>query len=154
MLRIIAGAFLVATLAAHLLLGVGSLLSSKYEEFKAKTEAGDLADVAGDLVDEETLAKERAKTAARADTSGARQKLVLGVVLLAAAGAQLLGAILLFAGRGRRIVLSLVAVSMVPAIVTMVVSGVSILGAISVVVLALVLVLVFVFFRPSAASVG
>jgi hypothetical protein len=150
-MRVIAGILLIATVGVHVLLGVGSLLSSKYEEFKAKTEAGDLADVAGDLVDEETLAKERAKTAERADTSAAARKLMLGILLLAAAGAQLLGAVLLFAGRGRGIVVALVGLSMVPAILMMVLSGFSTLGAISVFVLVLVLVLVLVFFRPSAS---
>ena len=45
-MRHIAGLLMIVTCVMHLLLGGGALISSKYEEFRARTDAGDLSDVA------------------------------------------------------------------------------------------------------------
>lgn len=148
-MRHVAGLLMIVTSVMHLLLGGGSLVSWKYEELKARTEAGDLSDVAGDLVDETTLAQERAAGATRADTSAATRKMVFGFALLALALGQFACAILLFLGRGRPVVVGALAVSIPMNGVWQLAERISVIGLIGLGTLVLALVLVLVKARPA-----
>jgi hypothetical protein len=148
-MRHIAGLLMIVASVMHLLLGGGSLVSWKYEEIKARTEAGDLSDVAGDLVDDKTLARERAAGAERADTSAATRKMVFGFALLALALGQFACAILLFLGRRRSVVLGVLAVSIPVNGVWLFVERISVIGLIGLGTLVLALVLVLVKARPA-----
>jgi uncharacterized membrane protein len=146
-MRVIAGCFLVLSLGLHLLWGGGFLLSAKYHEFQARTEAGDLSEVAGDLADDDTLAKERAASDVRVDTATTTRLLVLGCIVLALGLAQGVGAVLVFPGRGRIVVLPIVGLSLASVAVVLVLSGFSWLGLIAGV--ALVVALVLTLLRPA-----
>jgi hypothetical protein len=151
-MRNIAGLLLIVSFVMHLLLGGGSLISSKYEELKAQTDAGDLSAVAGDIVDAKTLAKERARTAQRMDTSKATRKRVFGILILVAAAAQFAAAILLFLGRARRIVLGVVGLSAATTAAHLALSSRSLFAVIGLVLLILALVLTALAPKPASAS--
>lgn len=150
-MRNIAGLLLIVAFVMHVLLGGGALISSKYEEIKARTEAGDLSAVAGDLVDEDALAKERAKAKAKTDTSGATRKRVIGVALLVLAAGQFLSAILLFLGRRRAIALGVIGLSVVATAAVLLIDRVSTFGVIGLATLVLALALALLSRRSAAA---
>ena len=118
----------------------------------ARALAGDLSDVAGDLVDDETLAREREEAAKRADTSVATRQRALGIGFLAGAGLQGFAAGLLFAGRRRRTVAALVALSLLPGIATMALSGASLPRAVAIALPAAVLAIVLSCLRHPATG--
>jgi len=150
-MRVIAGLSLLLACVTHLVVGAGLLLSSELEELEARTDAADLSQVASDLVDDSTLAKERAAGKARADTATARRKLVLGISLLAVALGLATGAVLLLLGRARGAVLAIIGLALVATVVVLVLS-MSAVGAIGAGLLVLSLVLAVVSKGPQPAS--
>lgn len=138
-MRFLAAALIVASLLIHVLLGVGYLLSSSYQQLKAETEAGDLSSVAGDL-DVSKAELDRMHAQAREQTAGAgRRELVLGAGLLASALLQLLAAALFLLRRARTLALLLVALPLAGVVGLMLVDGFGRLALATAVLLALAL---------------
>jgi hypothetical protein len=99
-MRVFVAILLFAAALLQFLLGGGLILSSRYEAFRARTEAGDLSEVAGDLVSEQELEKMRQDARQKVGAAGAKQ-LALGVAVLALAFLQLAGGVLVLVRPGR-----------------------------------------------------
>jgi hypothetical protein len=130
-LRIIAGILLLLSAVLHLLLGGGFLLSSRYQQFKAQMDAGDISSVSKDLdVPDEELNK--IHQAAKAKTAGAgMRQLVLGGGLGALALLQLVAGVWNFLRRKRKLTLVVAGASLTLLVVTMALEGFITLGAIA-----------------------
>jgi hypothetical protein len=138
-MRFLAAALALASLLIHVLLGVGYLLSSSYQQLKAETEAGDLSSVAGDL-DVSKAELDRMHAQAREQTAGAgRREFALGAGLLASALIQLLAAVLLLLRRARSLALLLLGLALAGMVGVMLVDGIGRLGLTTAILLALAL---------------
>jgi hypothetical protein len=131
-MRFLCGVLLIAASVIHVFLGGAGLVRYKYEVFMAKeahmVKTEDLSAVAGDLVDDQT--KEKEASASEVDLSAATRQLVIGILMLVLALAQLVAGILILLGRGRIPALVLVGLSLVGLGSAMVINGLSLLGAI------------------------
>lgn len=130
-MRFLCGVLLIVASVIHLFLGGAGFVRYKYEVFMAKeahmVKTNDLSAVAGDLVDDQ--AKEKASPK-EVDLSSARRQLVIGILMLVLALAQLVAGLLILLGRGRVPALVLVGLSLVGLGTAMVINGLSLLGAI------------------------
>jgi hypothetical protein len=100
-MRVLAGILLLVSAVLQVLLGGGFVLSSKYQQFTAQLDAGDLSSVSKDLdVPDEELNKIHKAAEARAGSRHLRP-LAVGIVLLALTLLQLVSGIVLFFRRAR-----------------------------------------------------
>jgi hypothetical protein len=130
-LRIIAGILLLISAVLHLLLGGGFVLSSRYQQFKAQMDAGDISSVSKDLdVPDEELNK--IHQAAKTKTAGAGlRQLVIGCGLGALALVQIIAGVWVFLRRKRTLTLIAAGASLAMLVVTMALEGFITLGAIA-----------------------
>jgi hypothetical protein len=150
-LRVLAGILLLVSAVLHLLLGGGFILSSKYQQFTAQMDAGDLSSVSKDLdVPDEELNKMHKAAEARAGSRHLRP-LAVGIVLLALTLLQLVSGIVLFVRRARTLSLVTCGLAVAALVTAIALEGfVTLMGiAGGAVVLAAVLVLLA---RPAAVS--
>jgi hypothetical protein len=149
--RVIAGILLLVSAVLQLLLGGGFVLSSKYQQFTAQMDAGDLSSVSKDLdVPEEELNKMHKAAQEKAGTRHLRP-LTVGIVLLVSTLLQLVSGIVLFVRRARTLSLITCGLAVTALAVAIALEGfVTLMGiAGGAVVLAAVLVLLS---KPPAAS--
>lgn len=122
------GILLLFCASIHLVWGVGALLSSKYEEIEAQTKANDISAVAGDLVDEETLEKEKKAVKKRIDTRSVTTKRIVAIASAGMAALLCICAVFAFLERNRSLVITLVVVSILADISLIVLTKLSLLN--------------------------
>jgi hypothetical protein len=148
-MRIVAGILLFIAAALHLLSGIGSIARSEAEAFLAReahmAKTGDLSDVSGDLVDEETREQERRSIEnVEVDTSAATRRMAVGIALLVLAAALLLAGVQVLRGRVGALALTIVGLSLAAGVADLALHGLNPLGASGPGVLAVALVLALI----------
>jgi hypothetical protein len=148
--RVLAGILLLVSAVLYLLLGGGFVLSSKYQQFKAQMDAGDLSSVSKDLDVSDAELNKMHKVAQANAGSGHLRPLVVGIVLLALTLLQIVAGIVLLVRRARSLSLVTCGLAVAALVTTMLLEGFVTLEAIAggAVVLAAVFVLLA---KPVAA---
>lgn len=122
-MRILAAVLMLVLALAQLALGASLLLAARVERVAAREAAGDLSSVAGDLADEQTLARDRARAAAAADTGASTRQLVCGLLCGVPGLGLLVAAVLLLTRRARGLALGLSGLSTIALITSALLLG-------------------------------
>jgi hypothetical protein len=149
-MRILAGIMLIVSAVLFLLLGTLYVISSKFEEEKAQTAAGDLSSVSKDLTNEEEITQMHQAVKEKTKYAGART-LSMGVVSLALGLLQIVAGALIILRRAKIFSLIISGVSMVAIIGLIIFDGHS---ALKLIILGMLFLtaLIHWFFNPSTRT--